>query len=274
MRGGAAVAFAPRALRPRGVAKAATPQPPSEPAQPTKKRRTAVSGSAKSGAAKSAPKIASAPELASASTDAPSWFERYAGSMSAEYKHYMQTEWGFPKRGDRPLFEKLSLEGAQAGLSWATILAKREAYRRAFHGFDLERCAAMTDAEIERLLTDGTTGRDAIVKNRAKVVSVRTNARAILRLIADAEGPTPPHGHFDAFLWSFVGGTPVINAWPSFADIPSESEVGNAMAKALKAKGFAFVGPKCCYSLMQSCGLVVDHPAGTPEHAAALKRSG
>ena len=108
--------------------------------------------------------------------------------MSAEYKTYMQTEWGFPKRGDRPLFEKLSLEGAQAGLSWATILAKREAYRRAFHGFDLERCAAMTDAEIERLLTDGTTGRDAIVKNRAKVVSVRTNARAILRLIADADG--------------------------------------------------------------------------------------
>ena len=233
-----------------------------------------MSGSAKSSAANTAPKIASAPESASASTDAPSWFERYAGSMSAEYKHYMQTEWGFPKRGDRPLFEKLSLEGAQAGLSWATILAKREAYRRAFHGFDLERCAAMTDAEIERLLTDGTTGRDAIVKNRAKVVSVRTNARAILRLIADAEGPAPAHGHFDAFLWSFVGGEPVVNAWPSFADIPSESEVGNAMAKALKAKGFAFVGPKCCYSLMQSCGLVVDHPAGTPEHAAALERSG
>jgi len=272
MRGGAA-ALAPRALRPRGVAKAATPQPPSEPAQPTKKRRTAVSGSAKNSAAKSAPKIAPASKSAA---DAPtSWFERYAGSMSAEYKHYMQTEWGFPKRGDRPLFEKLSLEGAQAGLSWATILAKREAYRRAFHGFDLERCAAMTDAEIERLLTDGTTGRDAIVKNRAKVVSVRTNARAILRLIADAEGPAPAHGHFDAFLWSFVGGEPVINAWPSFADIPSESEVGNAMAKALKAKGFAFVGPKCCYSLMQSCGLVVDHPAGTPEHAAALEsRSG
>ena len=272
MRGGA-VAFAPRrALRPRGVAKAATPQPPSEPAQPTKKQRTAVSGSAKNSAAKSAPKIAPASKSAA---DAPtSWFERYAGSMSAEYKHYMRTEWGFPKRGDRPLFEKLSLEGAQAGLSWATILAKREAYRRAFHGFDLERCAAMTDAEIERLLTDGTTGRDAIVKNRAKVVSVRTNARAILRLIADAEGPAPAHGHFDAFLWSFVGGEPVINAWPSFADIPSESEVGNAMAKALKANGFAFVGPKCCYSLMQSCGLVVDHPAGTPEHAAALKRSG
>ena len=115
MRGGAAVAFAPRALRPRGVAKAATPQPTSEPAQPTKKRRTAVSGSAKSSAAKSAPKIAPASKSAA---DAPiSWFERYAGSMSAEYKHYMQTEWGFPKRGDRPLFEKLSLEGAQAGLS-------------------------------------------------------------------------------------------------------------------------------------------------------------
>ena len=204
-----------------------------------------------------------------------SWFEElYSGAMSEEYKAYMRTEWGAEKRGDQALFEKLSLEGAQAGLSWATILAKREAYRRAFHGFDLEKCAAMTDAEIERLLTDGTTGRDAIVKNRAKVVSVRTNARAILRLIADAEGPAPPHGHFDAFLWSFVGGTPVINAWPSFADIPSESEVGNAMAKALKAKGFAFVGPKCCYSLMQSCGLVVDHPAGTPEHAAAVKRSG
>lgn len=188
--------------------------------------------------------------------------------MSPSYKAYMANEWGHPKRGDRALFEKLCLEGAQAGLSWATILNKREAYREAFSGFDIAACAAMTDGDIERLVAgDGTSGSGTIVRHRGKIASVVTNARCVQALIAeaDAKKQQSPDGHFDAFLWSFVGGKPLLNEWPNAASIPSESEVSHAMSRALKLRGFAFVGPKCCYSLMQSCGLVVDHPKGTLE---------
>lgn len=209
-------------------------------------------------------------------TDVPAWFEAiYSGAMSEEYKQYMATEWGQEKRGDVPLFEKMCLEGAQAGLSWATILAKREAYRRSFDNFDLAKCAAMTKADVERLVVgDGSSGASSIVKHRGKIESVVNNARCVLALIAEGEAEQAPaeHGHLDALLWSFVDGRPVLNEWPDKSSIPCETETSIAMSKALKAKGFSFVGPKMCYSLMQSCGLVIDHPKGTPEWEAARMR--
>jgi len=203
------------------------------------------------------------------------WYEDlYSGAMSPEYKAYMANEWGHPKRGDRALFEKLSLEGAQAGLSWATILAKREAYRKAFHGFDIAKCAAMTQDDIDRLVAgDGSSGRSSIVKHRGKIESVVNNARCLQLLDASCGTQVVAHGHFDAFIWSFVHGKSVVNEWPDAKSIPSETETSHAMSKALKKLGFAFVGPKCCYSLMQSCGLVIDHPRGTPEWIVAKQRS-
>ena len=209
---------------------------------------------------------------------APAWFEAfYRGAMSEDYKRYMRDEWGHPKRGDVSLFEKLSLEGAQAGLSWALILSKREAYRTAFAGFDIAACAAMTGADVDRLVGgDGSSGgTSSIVRHRGKIQSVVDNARCVQELIDEAarDGRTaPPYGHFDAYLWSFVGGRPQLNEWVHAGEIPTESEVSRAMSKALKARGFRFVGPKTCYSLMQSCGLIVDHPVGTPEWSAAKKR--
>ena len=202
---------------------------------------------------------------------APAWYEAlYSGAMSDEYKRYMRDEWAHEKRGDVPLFEKLSLEGAQAGLSWATILAKREGYRTAFHGFDIAKCAAMTEGDVSRLLAAESA---SIVRHRGKIEAVINNARCVQALIDEAKGkPPPPHGHLDALLWSFVGGTPLLNEWPDAKAIPSESETATAMSKALKERGFKFVGPKICYSLMQSCGLIIDHPKGTPEWEAARQR--
>ena len=208
-----------------------------------------------------------------ASPSETSWFEKmYSGTMSQEYKRYMRTEWAMEKRGDVPLFEKLSLEGAQAGLSWATILSKRPGYRNAFYGFDLKKCAAMNSADVDRLLGAETA---TIVRHRGKVESVVNNAKCVLALIEEAEDagtPLPPHGHFDAFIWSFVGGRPQLNSWESGADIPSVSDTATEMSKAMKKRGFKFVGPTCCYSFMQSCGLVIDHPVGTPEWKEARAR--
>ena len=165
-----------------------------------------------------------------AASGTPAWYERlYSGAMSPEYKQYMATEWGWEKRGDRPLFEKLSLEGAQAGLSWATILAKREGYRTAFHKFDIDKCAAMSSADVNRLLSAESA---SIVRHPGKVESIINNARCIQQLIRDAEAsgtPTPPHGHFDALLWSYVGGSPTLNTRASEEAIPSESEAATAM---------------------------------------------
>ena len=213
---------------------------------------------------------------ASAAAPSKAWFEElYSGGMSADYKRYMTDEWGHEKRGDQPLFEKLCLEGAQAGLSWATILAKREGYRAAFRGFDISRCAALTDGDIDRLVN---SPQAKVVRHRGKCASVAGNARATLRLIAEesaAAGPRatpPPHGWFDAYIWSFVGGEPQLNSWPDRSAIPTESPAAIAMSKALKRRGFAFVGLKICYSLMQSCGLVIDHPKGTPEWERARQR--
>ena len=191
--------------------------------------------------------------------------------MSDEYKQYMRDEWAHEKRGCQPLFEKLCLEGAQAGLSWATILAKREGYRKAFHNFDISRCAAMTQADVEKLLAAESA---TIVRHRGKIESIIHNANCVQALIAEraAAGEPAAHGQFDAFLWSFVGGAPVLNDWADAKAIPSESAVANELSRALKARGFKFVGPKICYSLMQSCGLVIDHPKDTAEWAAAKQR--
>ena len=208
-----------------------------------------------------------------ATSAAPAWFEAlYSGAMSDEYKRYMSEEWAHEKRGDVPLFEKLSLEGAQAGLSWSTILAKREGYRKAFHAFDIDKCAAMGASDVSRLIAAETA---TIVRHRGKIESIINNAKCVQRLIADMEAekrPRPAHGYFDAFLWDFVGGSPTLNSWPDKRAIPSESDTANEMSKALKARGFSFVGPKICYSLMQSCGLIIDHPKGTPEWTAAKLR--
>jgi len=198
----------------------------------------------------------------------------FGGKMSDEYKAYMATEWGFEKRGDVPLFEKLCLEGQQAGLSWATILAKRANYRRAFHGFDIERCAAMTEADVDALVASTDAG---VIRHRGKLASIPHNARKVLELTreAQAENATsaaPEHGHFDAFLWSFVGGAPRLNALASFSAMPCQTDESRAMAAALKKRGFKFVGPTTCYAFMQSCGLVVDHLRDTPEWRAARDR--
>ena len=160
---------------------------------------------------------------------------------------YHDRDWGTPERDDRALFENLSLQGTQAGLSWRLVLERRGNYRRVFHGFDIARVAAMTDGEIEALLAD-----PGLIRNRAKLNAVRTNARAALAVI-EAEGG------FGRYLWSFVGGEPLVNRWRVHADMPATSEISDRMSRDMKRRGFVFVGSTVCYSLMQSAGLVNDH---------------
>jgi DNA-3-methyladenine glycosylase I len=187
--------------------------------------------------------------------------ERCAWSTgSDQYLAYHDEEWGVPTRDAGRLFEFLVLEGAQAGLSWSTILNKRDGYRAAFAGFDPAQVAAFDDDDVARCLAD-----PGIVRNRAKVAAAIGNARAWLEL----EDPA-------AFLWDFVGGTPVQNAWRSLAELPATTPSAEAMSAALKARGFRFVGPTICYSLMQACGLVNDHVLDCFRHAecAALGTTG
>jgi DNA-3-methyladenine glycosylase I len=165
-------------------------------------------------------------------------------------RHYHDTEWGTPLHDDRALFEFLCLEGAQAGLSWRTVLAKRDNYRKAFHHFEIARVAAMTDRELEKLLLD-----PGIIRNRLKVASTRDNAIAALRVIEE-------FGSLDGYLWSFVDGKPLRNRWRSQADVPASTELSDRMSKALKKRGFRFVGTTICYSLLQATGMVNDHLVG------------
>jgi DNA-3-methyladenine glycosylase I len=164
------------------------------------------------------------------------------------YLAYHDEEWGVPEHDDRHLFEMLTLEGAQAGLSWSTILHKREEYRRAFAGFDPEKVARFSDRNVERLLQD-----PGIVRNRLKVRSAIDNARAVSKLRRD--------GSLDELLWSFVGGAPIVGHHRALAEIPAETDESRAMSKELKRRRFRFVGPTTCYALMQACGLVNDHVA-------------
>ena len=165
----------------------------------------------------------------------------------ANYLAYHDEEWGVPVHDERRLFEMLTLEGAQAGLSWATILNKREGYWRAFGGFDPEAVAGFDDHDVERLLAD-----PGIVRNRLKVASTLANARAVLQVQAD-------EGSLDAYLWSFVGGRAKVNRWRRLSDLPSSTAESTAMSKDLKRRGFRFVGPTVCYAFMQAAGLVNDH---------------
>ncbi|HEY8327185.1 MAG TPA: DNA-3-methyladenine glycosylase I [Rhodanobacter sp.] len=165
-------------------------------------------------------------------------------------RDYHDTEWGVPLHDDRALFEFLCLEGAQAGLSWRTVLAKRDNYRKAFHQFEIARVAAMTDRELEKLLLD-----PGIIRNRLKVSATRDNAITALAVIAE-------FGSLDAYLWSFVDGKPLRNRWRSQADVPASTELSDRMSKALKKRGFRFVGTTICYSLLQATGMVDDHLVG------------
>ncbi len=165
---------------------------------------------------------------------------------------YHDTEWGVPRRDERTLFEFLVLEGAQAGLSWRTVLAKRDRYREVFGNFDVATVAAFDDDDIARLLND-----PGIIRNKAKVRSAVTNARAALAL---PDGLSP-------MLWSFVDGQPLQNQWQQMADVPATTAASDAMSKELKRRGFGFVGSTICYSLMQACGLVNDHLVGCYRHS-------
>lgn len=165
---------------------------------------------------------------------------------------YHDSEWGVPQRDDQALFEMLILEGAQAGLSWYTVLAKRENYRRVFHGFDIARCARLTDPQLERALLD-----PGIVRNRLKIWSVRKNALAALALVDE-------HGGLAPYLWSFVDGKPVVNRPRSMADVPPTTPASDAMSKALRKRGFTFVGSTICYAFMQATGMVDDHLTTCP----------
>jgi DNA-3-methyladenine glycosylase I len=166
------------------------------------------------------------------------------------YVEYHDTEWGVPAHDDRHLFEMLILEGAQAGLSWSTILGKRESYRRAFDGFDPKKVAKYTDKRIARLLEN-----PGIVRNRLKVQSAVQNARAFLEVIGEFDS-------FDRYIWQFVGRRPIQNRWKQLKELPASTAESESMSEDLKRRGFNFVGPTICYAFMQAVGMVNDHIVG------------
>lgn len=172
---------------------------------------------------------------------------RWAEGGDAAYIAYHDTEWGVPVHDDRTLFEFLTLEGAQAGLSWRTVLARRDGYRATFHDYDIPRLAALTDAELQTILETAP-----IIRNRLKVWSVRDNARAALAAAAE-------YGSLDRYLWSFVDHRPIVNAWTESAQVPATTPISDAMSKALRKRGFRFVGSTICYAFLQATGMVNDH---------------
>lgn len=179
------------------------------------------------------------------------------------YIAYHDTEWGVPVHDDRTLFEFLVLEGAQAGLSWITILRKRPAYREAFDGFDPHKVAAYDEAKVAELLEN-----PGIVRNRLKIQAAITNARAFVKVQEE-------FGSFDAYIWRFVDGAPRQNSWRSLAEVPAETPESRALSKDLVRRGFRFVGPTIMYAHMQATGMVNDHLVGCFRHAevAALGRA-
>lgn len=163
------------------------------------------------------------------------------------YVSYHDSEWGVPVHDDRVLYEYLTLDGAQAGLSWLTILKKRENYRRAFHNFDFERIARYDSSDISRLMSD-----KGIVRNRLKIEATITNARAVVDIREE-------FGSFDAFVWRYVDGRPIQNAWKSAGAVPSSSRESDMMSRDLKKRGFRFAGTVICYAFMQASGMINDH---------------
>ena len=171
------------------------------------------------------------------------------------YMAYHDEEWGVPVRDDRVLFEFLLLEGAQAGLSWITILRKREAYRELFDGFDAEKVARYTDRRLDGILTNAR-----IVRNRLKVYGARQNARAFLAV-------QEKYGSFSDYIWDFVDGRPIQNRWRSMGEVPATSDVSYRLSNDMKKRGFTFVGPTIVYAHMQATGMVNDHTTDCFRHA-------
>jgi DNA-3-methyladenine glycosylase I len=168
---------------------------------------------------------------------------------------YHDKEWGVPVHDDRVLFEFLILEGAQAGLSWNTILKKREIYRKALDGFRADKIARYSKRDVQRLLRN-----DGIVRNRLKIAATIENAKGFLKVRAE-------FGTFDAYIWTFVGGKPIQNRWRSFADVPARTAESDAMSRDLLRRGFKFVGSTICYAFMQATGMVNDHLVTCPRYA-------
>ena len=183
----------------------------------------------------------------------------WAGMTDPLYLEYHDREWGVPSRDDRHLFEMLVLEGAQAGLSWSTILHKRAAYRKAYHGFDPERVASFGAADRRRLLADA-----GIVRNRLKIDASITNAKAFLAVKAEL-------GSFAKFAWGFVGGAPIVNARRSMKDVPARTAESDAFSKELKRRGFKFVGSTIMYAFMQAVGMVNDHAVDCFRYRASAR---
>ena len=187
--------------------------------------------------------------LVPASPPAPPGVRRCAWAEGSCSLHaYHDAEWGVPEHDDRALFELLCLEGAQAGLSWRSVLDRRDAYRAAYHGFAIDRVAAMTDAELEMVLAGG-----GVIRNRLKVFSVRANARAARAVIA-------AEGSLDAFVWAFVANRPIVTRRADTAP-PARTGISERLSRELRRRGFRFVGPTICYAFMQAAGLVDDHAA-------------
>lgn len=172
------------------------------------------------------------------------------GSGKEFYAHYHDTEWGIPSHDDRHLFEMLILEGAQAGLSWETILKRREGYRRAFHNFDPQRVAEMTDGELETLREN-----EEIIRNKLKIYAARQNARSFLKIIAE-------FGTFSTYLWGFIDHKQIKNKWKTIKDLPVSTPRSEALSKDLRKRGMTFVGPTIMYAFMQAVGMVDDHLEG------------
>jgi len=177
------------------------------------------------------------------------------------YVAYHDDEWGVPVHDDRRLLEFLILEGAQAGLSWLTILRKRDNYRKAFHGFDCDRIAGYSQRDIARLLAD-----PGIVRNRLKIESAIKNAQGVL-------GIREEYGSLDAFLWRYVDGMPKQNGWKGMSDVPAKTEVSDRMSRDLKKCGFTFVGSTICYAFMQAVGMVNDHTTDCFRHKELAGKS-
>jgi DNA-3-methyladenine glycosylase I len=175
------------------------------------------------------------------------------------YVAYHDEEWGVPERDDRALYEKLVLDGFQAGLSWITILRKRENFRRAFDDFHPEKIARYSDKKVAKLMQD-----EGIVRNRAKIEGAVLSARAWLHIMEDGNG-------FSDLLWGFVDGKPVVNRFKTIREVPAETEISHRMSKNLKARGFKFCGPTIVYAFMQATGMVNDHLVGCHRHAACMR---
>ncbi|HEX7533419.1 MAG TPA: DNA-3-methyladenine glycosylase I [Methyloceanibacter sp.] len=175
------------------------------------------------------------------------------------YIAYHDEEWGMPERDDRALYEKLVLDGFQAGLSWITILRKREAFRRAFAGFAPERIARFPSKKVEALMQD-----EGIVRNRMKIEGTVASARAWLQMMEQGAG-------FAAYLWGFVDGKPIVNRYRAMTEIPAETELSRAISKDLKSRGFKFCGPTIVYAFMQATGMVNDHLMSCHRHAACVR---